>query len=182
MPFEPEYLPIQGLILLKTKVFEDSRGFFSELYRTDLFGSAGIPFTCEQINHSRSSHGVLRGLHYQLPPKAQAKLVCVTEGEIFDVAVDIRKGSSTFGRWFGMRLTSTDHSMLFIPEGFAHGFTVLSPYADVIYSCSNGYAPDLERGIIWDDPGLAINWPIARPVISRRDQEWPTFDKASSSL
>ena len=182
MPFEFEQLPIKGLVLAKVKTFPDGRGFFAELYRSSLFRKAGLSLECCQINHSRSAQGVLRGLHYQLKPQTQAKLVQVLAGEIFDVAVDIRKGSATFGRWFGVRLSGENHAALFIPEGFAHGFCVLSPSADVIYCCSKEYAPECERGIIWNDPAIAIDWPVPDPAVSDKDAAWPTLNSAEINL
>jgi dTDP-4-dehydrorhamnose 3,5-epimerase len=182
LPFEFKALPIKGLVLIKAKAFPDGRGFFAELYRSTLFHDGGIAFECRQINHSHSDRGVLRGLHYQLDPKAQAKLIQVVAGEIFDVAVDIRKNSATFGRWFGVRLSAEEHSALFIPEGFAHGYCVLSLSADVIYSCSQEYSPEHERGILWNDPAIAIDWPISDPTVSNRDLVWPTLQSAEMNL
>ena len=182
MPFEFDHLPIKGLVLIKAKAFPDGRGFFSELYRSSLFRQAGISLECSQINHSRSSRGVLRGLHYQLKPNTQAKLIHVVAGEIFDVAVDIRKNSPTFGRWFGTHLSGEEQSSLFIPEGFAHGFCVLSSLADVIYCCSKEYSPEHERGIIWNDPTIAIAWPISDPALSKRDLGWPDLNSAEMNL
>ena len=182
MPFEFDHLPIKGLVLIKATAFADGRGFFSEVFRSSLFRNAGISFECRQTNHSRSSRGVLRGLHYQLNPKAQAKLIQVVAGEIYDVAVDIRRNSPTFGHWFGVRLSAEEHSSLFIPEGFAHGYCVLSLSADVIYSCSQEYSPEHERGIIWNDPAIAIDWPISDPTISNRDIVWPTLNSAGMNL
>jgi dTDP-4-dehydrorhamnose 3,5-epimerase len=182
LPFEFDHLPIQGLVLIKARAFPDGRGFFSEIFRSSLFRNAGITFECGQINHSRSSRGVLRGLHYQLNPKAQAKLIQVVAGEIFDVAVDIRKNSPTFGRWFGIRLSVEEHAALFVPEGFAHGFCVLSSSADVIYCCSKEYSPEHERGIIWNDPAIAIEWPISDPALSSRDLVWPVLKSAEMNL
>jgi dTDP-4-dehydrorhamnose 3,5-epimerase len=180
--FEFDRLTIPGLILIKAKVFPDQRGFFLELYRSSLFRNAGIQFESCQVNHSHSSRGVLRGLHYQLSPQSQAKLVHVVSGEIFDVAVDIRKDSPTFGRWFGIRLVAEQHMALFIPEGFAHGFCVLSSSADVIYFCSKEYSPEQERGIIWNDPTIAIDWPILDPAVSKRDLVWPNLNSAEINL
>lgn len=182
MAFEFEPLPINGLVLIKTKEFPDDRGFFSELYRAALFRNAGISFECGQINHSHSTRDALRGLHYQSKPASQAKLIHVVAGEIFDVAVDIRKNSPTFGRWFGTHLSLEEHSALFIPEGFAHGFCVLSSSADVIYCCGKEYSPEHERGIIWNDPAVAITWPISNPILSKRDLAWPVLNNADIYL
>lgn len=153
-------LAIPEVILFEPKVFSDERGFFFESFNQQAFEKAtGLSPTFVQDNHSKSTQGVLRGLHYQLPPKAQGKLIRVVEGEVFDVAVDIRKGSPTFGQWVGEILSAENKKQLWIPEGFAHGFLTLSETAEFLYKTTNYYAPDLERCIQWNDPYLAIQWP-----------------------
>ncbi|HVQ61674.1 MAG TPA: dTDP-4-dehydrorhamnose 3,5-epimerase [Burkholderiales bacterium] len=160
---------LAGLLLLEPKVFGDTRGFFFESWNEKEFERAGIRVKFVQDNHSRSEKGVLRGLHYQVR-QPQGKLVRVTAGEIFDVAVDIRRGSPTFGKWEGARLSAQSKSMFWIPVGFAHGFCVLSDSAEVLYKTTDFYAPEHERCIAWNDPDLAIDWPLSgAPALSRRD-------------
>ncbi|TVR01751.1 MAG: dTDP-4-dehydrorhamnose 3,5-epimerase [Desulfovibrionales bacterium] len=164
--------PLNGVLLIAPKVFGDARGFFLETFQAERYAEAGIPDPLVQDNHSRSSRGVLRGLHYQIE-RPQGKLVMVTKGTVFDVAVDIRKGSPTFGQWFGAELNDENHHQLYVPPGFAHGFCVLSEQADFLYKCTEYYAPDLERSILWNDPDIAINWPLKTPSLSARDTQAP---------
>ena len=166
-------LAIPDVLLLEPKVFGDARGFFYESFNQQAFAAAtGCDVTFVQDNHSRSARGVLRGLHYQLPPKAQGKLVRVVAGEVFDVAVDIRHASPTFGRWVGEFLSADNKRQLWIPPGFAHGFMVLSESAEFLYKTTDYYAPALERCIQWDDPELAIDWPAGfAPLLSAKDQQ-----------
>ncbi len=178
MPFEFERLEITDVVLIKPRVFYDERGFFMEAYKYSDFAAFGITEHFVQTNHSRSVKGVLRGLHYQNPPKAQGKLVRVLMGEIFDVAVDIRKGSPTYGKWVGQKLSAENKQMLYIPPGFAHGFCVLSDVAEVLYMTTEEYSPECEAGIIWDDPDIGIHWPIKTPVLSPRDARWPRLANA----
>ena len=178
MPFRFTPLKLQGLMLIEPEVIDDARGFFMEVYQSKDFKKAGITKDFVQRNQSRSLKNVLRGLHYQKAPMAQGKLVRVVSGKIFDVAVDIRKDSPTFGRWDGAELDAEGRHMLFIPEGFAHGFCVLSDAADVEYSCTNFHSPEHERGILFSDPKLGIRWPVASPVISERDRKNPILEKA----
>lgn len=159
---------LAGLVIVEPKVFGDARGYLLETWNDARYAAAGIEQTMVQDNLSRSSRGVLRGLHFQ-NPHPQAKLVYVVEGEIFDVAVDIRRGSPTFGRWAGVRLSDANHRQLFIPAGFAHGFCVLSETALVAYKCSELYRPQAEMTILWNDPRLAIDWPIENPSLSAKD-------------
>lgn len=169
MIIEKQILP--EVLLLKPKVFSDNRGFFVETARQSIFEDAGIP-PLKQQNQSRSEYGVLRGLHYQLE-SPQGKLVRVCRGLIFDVAVDVRLGSPNFGRWVGAFLDDKNHHQLWVPEGFAHGFLVLSEVADVCYSCSNYYLPSSEFGIIWNDNEIGINWPKLneiKPILSEKDK------------
>jgi dTDP-4-dehydrorhamnose 3,5-epimerase len=178
MSFTFEKLSILGLVIVAPRVFPDGRGFFLEAYKYSDFAANGIDEHFIQDNHSRSSKGVLRGLHYQLPPFAQGKLVRCIYGEIFDVAVDIRKSSPTFGKWIGMKLSSENNKMLYIPKGFAHGFVVTSNEAEVYYKCTAEYKPSNERGIIWNDPDLNIDWPLKQPVLSEKDSRYPKFEDA----
>lgn len=167
-------LSLSGLKLIKPRVFADSRGFFLESYREDRYKEAGIACGFVQDNHSRSVKGTLRGLHYQSQP-GQAKLLRVTSGKIFDVAVDIRPASPTFGKWEGVYLDSSEHHQLFIPVGFAHGFCVVSDSADVLYKASNNYDPATECTLQWDDPSVGVAWPDVEPILSARDQRAESF-------
>jgi dTDP-4-dehydrorhamnose 3,5-epimerase len=162
---------IPDVILFEPQVFGDDRGFFFESFNERVFFEAvGETYQFVQDNHSRSSRGVLRGLHYQLPPNAQGKLVRVVAGEVFDVAVDIRKGSPTFGRWVGELLSETNKRQLWIPPGFAHGFITLSDTADFVYKITSFYAPNFERSIRWDDPDIGIEWKLTvQPIVSDKD-------------
>lgn len=178
MPFRFRRLEIPELVLIEPVVFGDHRGFFMETYKFSAFSAFGIREQFLQDNHSLSRRGVLRGLHYQNPPKAQGKLVRVLRGEIFDVAVDIRKGSPTYGRWVGVRLSEENRLMLYVPPGFAHGFCVLSDWAEVHYKTTEEYSPEHEAGILWNDPEIGIHWPIADPVLSERDKRWPPLREA----
>ena len=173
---------LPGVCILEPRVWVDERGHFFESYRADLLVSLGISHAFVQDNHSYSRRGVLRGLHYQLG-RPQAKLVRVLAGEVFDVAVDIRRGSPTFGRWAGELLSAANRRMMFVPEGFAHGFYVLGDSAEVLYKASDVYAPAEERGIRWDSPELGIAWPLrgALPVVAPRDAGYPTLGAAPVS-
>jgi len=167
-----ERLALPGLCVLTPKVFGDARGFFLESFNQRAFNEAvGGEWQFVQDNHSRSARGVLRGLHYQLPPSAQGKLVRVMAGEVYDVAVDLRRDSPTCGRWAGRRLNGHNHEQLWIPPGFAHGFLVLSETADFLYKTTDYYAPPHERCIAWNDPQLAIDWPLdgMEPKVSEKD-------------
>ncbi len=177
MNFEFVKLEIPEVILIKPKVFEDVRGFFMEAYKASVFAQAGINYAFVQDNHSKSKKGVLRGLHYQLEPKAQGKLVRCIKGKIWDVAVDIRRGSPTFGRWVAVELSEENKYMLWIPPGFAHGFLALED-CEIIYKCTEEYAPELDRGIIWNDPDIAISWPIDNPILSAKDAKLPRLKDA----
>ncbi len=173
-------LAIPDVILFEPKVFGDARGFFLESFNQKAFDDAvGSHYDFVQDNHSRSAKGVLRGLHYQLPPHAQGKLVRVVQGAVFDVAVDVRKSSPTFGQWVGAELTAENHQQLWVPPGFAHGFVVLSETADFLYKTTNYYAPAFERSIAWNDPHLAIEWPLNEaPQLSGKDAEAPQWADA----
>lgn len=182
MPFTFRELDIPGVILIEPKRFEDSRGFFMELYRRSDFYRHGIRDYFVQDNSSRSARGVLRGLHYQKTPHAQGKLVHCTQGEIFDVAVDIRNGSPTYLRWVGVTLSAENNHLLYIPPGFAHGFVVLSESADVTYKCTDEYSPADDRGIIWNDPDVGISWPIVNPILSEKDSRLPLARDADNTF
>jgi len=161
---------IPDVLLLEPRVFGDARGFFFESYNQRTFAGLGIPDTFVQDNHSKSGKGVLRGLHYQMV-NPQGKLVRAGSGEIFDVAVDLRKGSPTFGRWVGERLSAENRRMLWIPPRFAHGFVVLSESAELLYKASDFYAPEGERSLLWNDPALGIDWPFeGEPILSEKDR------------
>ena len=170
MPLKRIDTDLPGVCLIEPEVFGDERGFFMETYSRQVFETLGIYHEFVQDNHSRSHKGVLRGLHYQLN-KPQAKLVRVLAGEVYDVAVDVRRGSETFGRWTGQILSAENRRMMFVPEGFAHGFYVISDIAEFAYKCSDYYAPKEERGIIWNDPALAIDWPINVPDPGLSDKD-----------
>lgn len=166
---------IPDVLIFEPKVFGDDRGFFFESFSQKVFEEAvGRKVEFVQDNHSKSCKGVLRGLHYQLEPYAQGKLVRCVAGEVFDVAVDIRKSSPTFGKWVGVNLSAENKRQLWIPEGFAHGFYVLSESAEFVYKTTNFYVPNVESGIIWDDKALAIKWPLdGCPIISAKDKNLP---------
>ncbi|MDH4068468.1 MAG: dTDP-4-dehydrorhamnose 3,5-epimerase [Dehalococcoidia bacterium] len=178
MPFGFKRLGIPAVVLVEPKVLEDGRGFFMETYKMPDFIAAGIEGNFVQENHSRSSKGVLRGLHYQHPPFAQGKLVRVVRGEVIDVAVDIRKGSPTWGKWVGVILSEENKRIIYVPESFAHGFCVLSDVAEVVYKTTNVYSPESEAGIIWNDEDLSIDWPVKEPIVSDRDRNLPSLKKA----
>lgn len=163
---------LKGVMIIKPDVFQDNRGFFMETYRKDKYEKSDVKTVFVQDNLSCSSRGTLRGLHYQ-HPCPQAKLVQVIEGEIYDVAVDIRIGSPTFGQWAGISLSDENRLQFYVPEGFAHGFCVLSNTASVIYKCSDFYAPHCEGGIVWCDPDLGIDWPVRAPLLSKKDSAYP---------
>ena len=167
MKFRTTELP--GVVVVEPRVHRDDRGFLLESYQATRYRENGIPADFVQDNHSSSVHGTLRGLHAQLAPQAQAKLLRVIEGEVYDVAVDARVGSPTFGRYVGEMLSAENHHQLFIPAGFLHGFCVTSERAQVEYKCSALYAPECEIAVAWDDPEIGIRWPVEEPVVSARD-------------
>ena len=171
-PIEIRKTALPGVCVVVPRVFRDERGFFLESFNEAAFVKAGLPGDFVQDNQSRSAKGVLRGLHYQLQ-HPQGKLVRVARGKIFDVAADIRRGSPTFGKWVGVTLDETELSALWIPPGFAHGFCALTDDADVTYKCTEFYSPEDERGIIWNDPTLAIDWTVAKPIVNAKDQGYP---------
>lgn len=160
---------IPGLVVIEPRVFKDERGFFMETYNRSVFEEHGIEPEFVQFNHSLSVKNTLRGLHYQVG-KPQGKLVRVIRGEVYDVSVDIRFGSPTFGKWFGISLSAENKKMLYVPVGFAHGFCVMSDDAEFIYACTDTYHPEGERGILWNDPDLAVSWPVTKPLLSEKDK------------
>ena len=172
---EIENTPIEGLRIIKPRVFSDARGFFCETYNEERYMQMGVKQKFVQDNMSASSYGVVRGLHFQREPYAQAKLVSVSVGRVWDVAVDLRAGSPTYGQWYGVELTDENHWQYLIPRGFAHGFSVLSERAIFTYKCDNFYHPEAEGGIRWDDPTLNIDWHIAKKdiIISDKDSKHP---------
>lgn len=182
MPFRFTRLEIPDVILIEPALFSDGRGFFMETYKRSDFADHGITGDFVQENQSLSTRFTLRGLHYQKRPKAQAKLVRVVEGEVFDVAVDIRKGSPTRGKWVGTTLSSRNKRMLYIPSWCAHGFCVLSEEASTLYLVSEEYAPECEGGIRWNDTDLSIGWPVHEPILSARDCEWPPLREADTGF
>jgi dTDP-4-dehydrorhamnose 3,5-epimerase len=182
MPFEFKPLEIPGLVLVRPQVFGDNRGFFFELYKHSDFAREGITEHLVQDNYSRSTRGVLRGLHYQKTPKTQGKLIMCIRGEIYDVAVDIRKGSPFYGKWIGVELTEDNRLMLYVPPGFAHGFQVVSGTAEVMYKCTNEYSPVDDRGIIWNDPDINIAWPLNDPGLSGKDKMHPQLRDADNNF
>jgi dTDP-4-dehydrorhamnose 3,5-epimerase len=167
---------LPGVLIVEPTVYGDERGFFMESYNQATFESLGLPSTFVQDNHSRSTRGVLRGLHYQYP-QWQGKLIRAIQGEIFDVAVDIRRSSPTFGRWYGTLLSAENRRQMYVPPGFAHGFCVVSDAAEIIYKCTALYKPTDDAGIRWDDPAIGIEWPIDNPVLSDKDREAPLLDQ-----
>ena len=172
---------LPGVLVIEPVVFRDDRGFFLETFRDDRFTQAGLPAAFRQDNHSRSRRNVLRGLHYQLK-HPQGKLITCMRGEIFDVAVDVRVGSPTFGRWTGITLHADHPRYVWIPAGFAHGFCVLSDVADVTYKCTDIYHAGDDYGVVWSDPAIGIRWPIDDAVLSAKDQQHPLLNAARDVL
>jgi dTDP-4-dehydrorhamnose 3,5-epimerase len=172
---------LEGVVLLEPRVFGDERGFFVETFSRDLWRELGIDVEFVQHNHSRSVGKTLRGLHFQTQP-GQAKLVRCSRGAVFDVAVDLRRGSPTYGQWEGYVLDDETHRQLFVPAGFGHGFAVLSEIADVAYLLSSVYDPDTEAGIAWDDPDVGVEWPVDEPLLSERDKSAPRLAEVADSL
>jgi dTDP-4-dehydrorhamnose 3,5-epimerase len=164
---------LPDVLIIEPRIFADDRGFFVETYHAPRYRAAGIDVAFVQDNHSRSVRGTLRGLHWQTAPHPQAKLIRVLAGEIVDVAVDIREGSPTFGRWVAVTLSADNFRQLYIPTGFAHGFLVTSDVADIEYKCSDVYDPGSERGLMWNDPEIGIQWPVTDPILSPRDRAHP---------
>lgn len=183
LPFAFKRLAIPDVILVEPRVFADERGWFAETYKRSDFEANGIPGDFRQDNHSTSTRkGVLRGLHYQLDPMAQGKLVRVLAGEVVDVAVDIRQGSPTFGNWVAATLSAHNKHQLYVPPGFAHGFLTLTDHSEVHYKTTNEYSPPHERTIRWDDPALGIDWPHPLPMLHKRDAEAPSLADAENTF
>jgi dTDP-4-dehydrorhamnose 3,5-epimerase len=182
MSFHFTKLENPDVIHIKSDIYGDARGYFTETYKYPEFKANGIERKFLQVNHSKSSKGILRGLHYQKDPMAQGKLVTVIEGEIFDVAVDLRVGSPHYGKWVSQILDAGKKNMLYVPEGFAHGFCSLSENTQVIYYCTQVYSPEHERGIIWNDPHLGISWPIKDPILSDKDKVFPELDRIDNNF
>ncbi len=182
MPFNFKRFSISEVILIEPEIFKDGRGFFMETYKYSDFAPVGIKEHFVQDNYSRSLKGVLRGLHFQKNPNAQGKLVQCIKGKIFDVVVDIRRSSPTFGRWVSVELSEENNLMLYVPSAFAHGFVVLSEEAGVMYKCTREYSPKDDRGIIWNDPDININWPVRNPVLSERDKRHPALRDADNNF
>ncbi|MDF2529776.1 MAG: dTDP-4-dehydrorhamnose 3,5-epimerase [Gammaproteobacteria bacterium] len=176
-----ENLPLSGPVLIKPKVHYDDRGFFMECFKASDFSKHNIPNTFVQDNHSRSNKTVLRGLHYQINPKAQGKLVRVTRGRVFDVVVDIRQGSPTFGKWTSIELSEENKHMLWVPPGFAHGVAFLEDNTELLYKVTEEYSKEHERCILWNDPNLDIKWPIAHPIVSEKDANAPLLKQAENN-
>ncbi len=179
MPFEFKRLEISDVILVKPVVFSDDRGFFMETYKYSDFAKNGIPERFVQDNHSKSVKNVLRGIHFQLNPKAQGKLVRCIKGKIFDVAVDLRKNSPTFKKWVGVELSEDNHYMLYIPAGFGHAFLTLSEEAEVMYKTTEEYSKEHDSGIRWNDPEINITWGIKDPILSEKDAKLPLLKESN---
>jgi len=173
-----------GLLILEPRVFGDSRGYFFESYNEKVLADAGINTVFKQDNQSFSKYGVIRGLHFQLNPHSQTKLIRVLEGTVYDVALDLRKGSPTFGKWFGIELSAENKQQLYIPHGFAHGFSVLSEQTTILYKCDDFYNPQSEGGVLYNDPALGIDWKIdvKKEIISDKDKFLPTLDKVETNF
>jgi dTDP-4-dehydrorhamnose 3,5-epimerase len=174
-------LDLEGAIIIEPDVYQDNRGFFMETFQQKRYWAHGIKVSFAQDNLSFSVKGTLRGLHFQ-NPHPQAKLVQVIQGEVLDVIVDIRKQSATFGKWAGVRLSAENHRQLFVPEGFAHGYCVLSDTAVFTYKCSDYYSPESEKGILWSDPDIGIDWPVKDPVLSDKDKAYPRLRDLPDAL
>ena len=174
---------LQGVKLIEPKAYGDHRGFFLESYNEHLFHEAGITERFVQDNHSLSKEaGVIRGMHYQLAPKAQVKLIRVVTGAIYDVVVDLRKGSPTYGKWEGYILSEHNKRQLLVPKGFAHGFCTITENVNVLYKVDEVYSPEHDRGIAWDDSELAINWPVSEPILSEKDARHPRLSEAENNF
>jgi len=173
-----------GLMIIEPKIFGDARGYFFESYNEKIMADAGIQTVFRQDNHSFSKYGVIRGLHFQRNPYSQTKMIRVLDGTIYDVTLDLRKGSPTFGKWFGMELSAENKWQLYIPQGFAHGFSVLSEQTTILYKCDNFYNPQSEGGVLYNDPALGIDWKVdaAKATVSEKDKILPTFDQVEPNF
>lgn len=181
MKFAAQETSLPGVLLITHEFARDERGFFAETFREEAFAALGLPHFV-QDNHAGSIKGVLRGMHYQIRPAAIAKLVRCLRGRIFDVAVDIRRSSPTYGKWVGVELCENDGRMLYIPEGFAHGYLALTDHCEVLYKTSGYYAPQYDRGFRWNDPEVAIAWPIEKPLLSMKDSSVPLLKSAENNF
>lgn len=179
MTLDYKRLKIPDLILIQPKILRDERGFFTEKYKQSDFEEISLPLF-KQDNYSSSKQGVIRGLHYQLPPFDQGKLVSVVKGKVWDVAVDIRKSSKFFGQWIGMELSEENNLLFYVPSGFAHGFSVISSEANLLYKCTAEYSKIHERGLRFDDRNLGIDWKVKKPILSLRDLTWPSMEEAET--
>jgi dTDP-4-dehydrorhamnose 3,5-epimerase len=182
MAFQFKQLAIPDVWLITTQQWKDSRGFFMETYKATSFSEHALPTSFAQDNCAYSTYGALRGLHYQKNPRAQGKLVMTLRGTIFDVAVDIRQESPTYGQWVGQELSDENQCMLYVPPGFAHGYCVLSKEALIVYKVTHEYAPEADRGIVWSDPEIDVEWPITAPTISQRDKALPLLRDADNNF
>lgn len=182
MPVSIEKAPLDGLLIIKTGVFQDDRGFFSESYSRDIWATAGFEDTFVQDNLSKSKKGTLRGMHYQIKPEGMGKLVRCVQGAVFDVAVDLRQGSPTFGKWFGLELSGENHLSLWVPAGFAHGFVALEDDSLVHYKCTAHHAPDCERSLNYACPKVGIAWPMTATIITQKDQDAPMLGDAETNF
>lgn len=182
MAFIFERLSIPDVILIKPEIFSDNRGDFFETYKYSVFEKAGIKENFVQDNYSKSKKNVLRGLHYQKLPMAQSKIILCLKGKIMDVVVDIRKNSPTYAKWLKVELSEENYNMLYVPYYFAHGFLVLSDFAEVLYKCSKEYSPLHERGIIWNDPQINIEWPIKEPILSEKDKKNQSLEHCDNNF
>jgi dTDP-4-dehydrorhamnose 3,5-epimerase len=177
MPFTFTATALPGVVIIDPTLIADERGFFMETFKRSEFAAAGLDVAFVQENQSRSRQGTLRGLHLQHAPRAQGKLVRVLEGEIFDVTADVRPESPTFGQWESVSLSASNRRSVYIPAGYAHGYCVVSPRAEVVYKTTDEYAPEFESGVRWDDPLLGIRWPVSSPILSPRDSKWPLLTR-----
>ncbi len=182
MPVTLEPTPIDGLLVVKTGVFHDDRGYFSESYSEMMWSEAGFEIPFKQDNLSKSKKGTLRGMHYQIEPEGMGKLVRCVQGSVFDVAVDLRKGSPTYGKWHGLELSGENHLAFWVPAGFAHGFVALEDESLVHYKCTTHHAPDFERALNYACPAVGIQWPIAPTIITQKDQDAPMLDDVDSNF
>lgn len=182
MSFQATPLSIPEVVLIETRTWPDNRGYFREVFKASVFAAPGLPAHFAQDNLSHSVRGVLRGLHYQKNPVAQGKYVSVVHGEIYDVAVDLRRGSPTYGRWVGVELSAASGRALYVPPGFAHGFCVLSETASVLYKVTTEWNGALEAGVRWDDPEIGITWPVANPILSPKDAALPALKDADNNF
>lgn len=180
MSFTFRALSIPDIILIEPVVFPDNRGYFFEIFRESEFNNANLPVIFPQDNFSFSGKNVIRGLHYQKHPKTQGKIVAVIKGRIWDVAVDIRRNSSTYLKWISIELNDENRSMLYIPPGFAHGFLALSEDVHLLYKCTNEYDSKLDAGIRWDDPDIGIRWPVKNPILSEKDAKLPHINQVET--